>query len=104
MTWDKVNKYATYMVLVKKDQLTKTYLVKYFLVVLGSDMLHYVICNLKNDMDIMRSQDNMMWIDMPHHHVTHFKLSFLVIDCKFFTTCYDKNTCLDLILIIIFLI
>ncbi len=24
-------------------------------------------------MDIMRSQGNMTWIDMPHHHVTHFK-------------------------------
>ncbi len=25
-------------------------------------------------MDIMRSQSNMTWIDMPHHHITHLKL------------------------------
>jgi len=24
----------------------------------------------------MKSQGNMMWIDMPHHHVTHLKLFF----------------------------
>ncbi len=41
--------FATYMILVRKDQLVRTYLVKYFLIVLGSDMLHLVICNLEND-------------------------------------------------------
>jgi len=29
-------------------------------------------------MNIMRSQGNMMWIDMPHYHVTHFKPFFLI--------------------------
>jgi hypothetical protein len=51
-------------------------------------------------MDIMRSQGNMTWIDMPHHHVTQFFLkTFPITDCKFFTTCHDKNTCRDLILL-----
>jgi hypothetical protein len=30
-------------------------------------------------MDIMRFQGKLMWIEMPHHHVTRFKFYFLVI-------------------------
>jgi hypothetical protein len=62
-------------------------------------------------MDIMRAQGNMTWIDMPHHHVTLFKkkstfykhfIYLLFMDCKFFISCHDKNTCHDLIIIILY--
>jgi len=51
-------------------------------------------------MDIMKSQANMMWIDMPHHHVTRFKLFKCFTDCKSLMACHDKNTCCDLIIYI----
>jgi hypothetical protein len=35
------------MVLVKKDQLIKTFLVKDFLIILNSHMLHYIFYNYK---------------------------------------------------------
>jgi len=41
-------------------------------------------------MDIMRSQGNVMWIDMPHHHVRHLKLFFKVTDYNFFTNAMTK--------------
>jgi hypothetical protein len=37
--------YVIYMVLVKNDEMIRTFIVKCFKIVLDSDMLHYVFCN-----------------------------------------------------------
>ncbi len=48
----------------------------------------------------------MTWIDMPHHHVTHYiyiyilNIYLLVMECKISVACHDKNKCHDLIIII----
>jgi hypothetical protein len=43
-----------------------------FSIVLDSDMLHQKSIIKKIDMDIMRSQGNMTWINMTHHRITCF--------------------------------
>jgi hypothetical protein len=51
-------------------------------------------------MDIMRSQGNMTWINMPWHYITFLFVLMcfyfiLVMDYNFFPTFYEKNTCCD---------
>jgi hypothetical protein len=48
-------------------------------------------------MDIMKSQSNMTWINMPHHN-----LFFKIMDCNFLTTFCDENIHYDFKLLVLF--
>jgi hypothetical protein len=77
--------------------LIKTFLVKCFLVILNSHMLHYIILNLKLWHGYMSPK--LIWCGRNRHIIIQFFqffFSFRIMESWiiiFFTTCYEKIRC-----------